>query len=92
MVDIKAPASSYYDMTLYAHAGTNYILFFNGYKQQNAAVTCYDLAGRPLISYKTIAAEGNNMYAIPVAANGVIIVSVQTEDGIRTSRKFVLIK
>lgn len=92
VVDIKAASSSNYDITLYTHAGANYILFYNGTKQQNVYVTCYDLSGRPLLSYRAIASEGNNMYALPQTANGIIIVSAVTEDGIRTSRKIAVLK
>lgn len=91
IIDLKAPNSSYYDITFYNHAGGKYILFYNGLKQQNAIVTYFDITGKILSTGKINANEGNNMYPVPTSANGVFIVSIITEDGIRTSRKFLVL-
>ena len=92
VVDLKTSNSSLYDITLYTHGGANYILFYNGLKQQNTLITCYDISGKPLYTNRTMASEGNNMYQLPITANGIVIVTVVTEDGIRTSRKIAVIK
>lgn len=90
IVDLKTANPSLYDITLYTHGGGNFILFYNGYKQQQVIVSCYDMQGRALYTNRTTAIEGNNMYSIPSAANGVVIMSVTTEDGIKTSKKFLV--
>ncbi|MBG9378005.1 hypothetical protein I5907_17330 [Panacibacter sp. DH6] len=89
-IAIAKPAKTDYKLSLYSHAGNGYIMFSNGGKAQKVQVVFADIQGRPISSGITFANEGDNMWDIPEnSPKGIIVISVITEDGIRTSLKFM---
>lgn len=84
------PDASNYKLSLYNHAGYAYIMFSNGGKAQKVQLTYTDIQGRALSSGVTFANEGDNIWEIPKGkVKGIAIINVITEDGIRTSLKFI---
>lgn len=88
-VQLKAAADVKYSLSAYAHAGTTGLLFNNGSTQTQKIMVRYsDLQGKILYSGSTTANQGNNLITIPSGINkSIIIVTVITEDGTRTSAK-----
>lgn len=84
------PDAKNYKLSLYNHAGYAYIMFSNGGKAQKVQLTYTDIQGRALSSGITYANEGDNIWEIPKGKlKGVVIINAVTEDGIRTSLKFI---
>lgn len=88
-VQLKAASDVKYSLSAYAHAGTTGLLFNNGSVQTQKIMVRYsDLQGKILYSGSTTANQGDNLIAIPSGINkSIIIVTVITEDGTRTSAK-----
>lgn len=85
---IAAPSKNNYNLSLTSHAGIGSLSFYNGSKQQKVQVTYSDIQGRPLHTINTIANEGANIWPVKWdKVNGITIVNVTTEDGIKTSIK-----
>ena len=64
------------------------LLFHNGSQTQKITVRYNDLQGRLLYAGTTIANKGDNLLTIPSGINkSLIIVSVITEDGTKTTTK-----
>jgi len=88
---VAKPDKNNYKLSLYNHGGSQYFMFTNGSKQQRIQVIYSDLQGHILSSGITSANEGDNLLQIPGGKiKGMAIISVVTEDGIRTSLKFVI--
>jgi len=88
---VAKPDKNNYKLSLYNHGGSQYFMFTNGSKQQRIQVIYSDLQGHILSSGITSANEGDNLLQIPGGKiKGMAIISVVTEDGIRTSMKFVI--
>ena len=89
-ITVVKPDKANYKLSLYNHAGNGYIMFSNGGKAQKVQLLFADIQGRPISSGITYANEGDNMWDIPKnSPKGIIVINVITEDGIRTSLKFM---
>lgn len=89
VLSVAKPDKNNYTLSLYNHAGYAYIMFSNGSKQQRAQVLYTDMQGRPLVSGITTVNEGDNIWQIPAdKVKGIAIITVITEDGIKTTMKF----
>lgn len=87
IVELKNAVASDYKISIYAHAGASYILFYNGLQQQKINVQVADLQGKKIYSYNTSVNQGDNQIQLPSNIRGIIIVTIITEDGRRTSAK-----
>ncbi len=93
IVELKNAVTSDYRISIYAHAGGSYILFYNGLQQQKINIRVSDLTGKMLYAYNTTANQGDNIIQLPsTIAKGIIIVTVTTEDGKRTSAKLGIMR
>ncbi|HRI20877.1 MAG TPA: hypothetical protein PLA68_07975, partial [Panacibacter sp.] len=93
IVELKNSNTSDYHLSVYTHAGSSYILFYNGQQQQKINIRACDFTGKILCSYNTSVNEGDNIIQLPsTIAKGLIIVTVTTADGIRTSAKLGIIR
>jgi len=91
ILTLVKPDKNNYSLRFFNHAGTAYFIFANGARQQKIQVTFADLQGHVLSSGITLANEGDNALQIPqVAAKGMGVINVVTEDGIRTTMKFMI--
>jgi hypothetical protein len=91
VVTIAKPDTHNYKLSLYNHAGYEYIQFYNGSKGQKVQIIYTDMQGRSVMSGLSFANEGDNIWEIPKSKiKGIAIVNVITEDGIRTSLKFAV--
>lgn len=92
IVDLKN-AAALYALSVSNHAGISRILFYNGYQNQKIQVRFTDMQGRLLASYSADVTEGNNLLALPEkTGTGVVIITVISADGIRTSAKIGIAK
>lgn len=94
IVDLQSALSIKYDLSVYGHAGSNYIRFYNGVgKQQKISILYTDLQGKRLYTSSTSANAGYNVWPIINApANGILIVTIVMEDGTKISKKFLSVK
>lgn len=93
VVNLKAAASVKYSVSVYTHAGGTGVLFYNGAQTQKVNVRFSDMNGKLLYTYNTTASPGNNLLMIPGdKAAQVMIVTILTEDGVRTSAKVGIIR
>lgn len=81
-----------YSISLYAHGGITYLNFNNGRdKEQKVQIILSDMQGKPFYSNRSLANPGDNVWPLQtVNKKGIIIATVITEDGVRTSQKIVL--
>lgn len=81
-----------YSLAPFAHAGEKGALFNNGGAQQKAQVFFSDIQGNILYTNNTVMNQGANLVPIPNngKVKGIVILSVITSDGIRTSLKIGL--
>ena len=87
-VSVKAVSANNYSLSVYSHAGTTGLLFYNGSHTQKVNIRLTNMNGRVLRSFSMQASEGNNFFPIAAsAAREIIIATIVTEDGIRTSKK-----
>lgn len=91
IVEVKNLKAAY-TITLQVHAGNNFIMFNNSKPQQAIVIKVYDMSGKTIHTQKTTATEGSNRYELPVKVNGVYIISIQTQDGIRTTSKVRVVR
>lgn len=91
IVEVKSAAAAY-AISLQAHAGSYFIMFDNGKQDQPINISVFDMNGKPVHTQKAMASEGSNMYELPVKINGAYIISVQTQDGIRTTSKIQIVR
>lgn len=87
IVELKNAVASDYKISVYAHSGASYILFYNGLQQQKINIQIADLQGKKLYAYNTSVNRGDNQIQLPSNIRGIIIVTITTEDGRRTSAK-----
>ncbi|MEP7319269.1 MAG: T9SS type A sorting domain-containing protein, partial [Panacibacter sp.] len=87
IVELKNAVASDYKISVYAHSGASYILFYNGLQQQKINIQISDLQGKKLYAYNTSVNQGDNQIQLPSNIRGIIIVTITTEDGRRTSAK-----
>ncbi len=91
IVEVKTLKAAY-TITLKVHAGNSFIMFNNSKPQQAIEIKVYDMSGKTIHTQKTTASEGSNMYELPVKVNGVYIIAIQTQDGIRTTSKLRVVR
>lgn len=91
IIEVKTVKAAY-SIGLKVHAGNSFIMFNNSKAQQAIEIKVYDMSGKIIHTQKTTASEGSNMYALPVKVNGVYIIAIQTQDGIRTTSKVRVVR
>lgn len=90
-VQVKAVSATNYTLSVYSHAGTSGLLFYNGMNTQKINIRLTSINGQVIRSYNTTANAGNNFFPVAApAAKQVIIATITTEDGIRTSKKICI--
>ncbi len=93
IVELKNSVATDYRISIYAHGGSSYILFYNGLQQQKINIRASDLLGKILYSYNSSANKGDNIIQLPsTISRGILIVTVTTEDGRRTSAKVSIMR
>jgi hypothetical protein len=88
VVELKNAVAGDYKITLYAHAGSSSIMFYNGLQSQKINIRVADLSGKQLYNYNATANNGDNIIQLPSSiAKGIMLITITTEDGIRTNAK-----
>lgn len=81
-----------YTLTTFSHAGERALLFGNGAAMQKAQIIFSDIQGNIIYTNSTVMNEGDNLVPIPNnnKVKGLVIITVVTADGARTSMKLGL--
>jgi hypothetical protein len=91
IITLTAPELIKYGISIQVHYGSYYLMFSNNSVKQAVSILIFDMNGKIVHSEKSIASEGSNRYPLPITKNGSYIVSVQTQDGVKTTGKITVV-
>ena len=81
-----------YSLTPFTHAGERSVLFTNSGAQQKAQIIFTDMQGNVLYTNSTVMNQGDNLVPVPNngKVKGLVVITVITQDGVKTSLKLGL--
>ena len=91
--DEKTTPAIRYSVSVYSNGGITYLNFHNGReKEQKVQVMLSDIQGTSFYLSSFLANPGDNVWSLQKAnRRGIIIATVVTEDGVKTSQRIVLV-